>query len=996
MKKLIGLFLFVITSIAGWAQPLLVGHRGSGYGVENTEEAFREGAKLGYAYVETDVKVTKDLKFVLTHDDNLSRFGSSLTITGSTLEQLQAVTLTQKRSGVTYTGTLMSLEELLDLCTELSIKPVIELKWATGVNSNDCSNIPLLIKTIEDKGFRDKCIILTSMKPCLEYIRTNYPDVTLQFLTGEYWENHFDWCVKWKIDVDIQAGYFDKLTVQKFHDVGLKVNMWTTNDEAGYKTYGNMRCDFITTDRLDGNNLPLLDVALELEPNTIDYPNLQVPTKGEYTPEPISEIEYPAYLNNLKVKRAIIKNDRWFVLAHDSANIPYLFSINTETGESTSINTDGISGGDITLNDIAFTADGMLLGCNLATVPHAGGGDVWKIYVWKDISLQPDVFVTVDKGSMLGNWRNALTGHTFAVSGRLDALQVYMTSSTGVTYRMCGLTIDDGVVTKNCYALNNTSYTDAKWGNFLIGVTPSSRDNIFIDSPTMYGQEYTFDWNSTQAPMIEYSYMNTSVAPELTNGVSFFRRAAKVYALIPSCNSDNSSVTAKIYDVVSNIETLNEVTPSLHDDFGVATGLIASGMEYNVTEQATYIYLFVEGRGLLKMLLDKVKSEDIVADIDLAIERQWIYSNTTDNVPSHIDGNNAQQGTAVNGYFYINDSAEKLIYVYGEDGLIGTMPGGAGYGCARDDAGNIIVRDDQDAGTTHSIIIYPAGSMPDNYTGVVNLSFDVALDGQANFINASGDVLHGEGYIYMFPNEQIHANVIKLENGVVISSTKSSDLSISGSAAGYIVPNGSDSENWYYQVRGNGIYHYNGGVNIQISPAKANTSQPTMNTTGGFAILNIRGIRVLVHNSGAHYRGGFTLRNLTTNKVITSIEPIGTLGYVEGGNRSTFNWLIPEQVNKGEYILYQYCPANGIACYKVYDKNFSGIENPCIEDINQVSINIEQGFVYITGGENLTIDIFDISGILVKSSRDSIVNISELAEGIYIAKCGDKTLKFAK
>ncbi len=127
--------------------PLLVGHRGSSYGVENTEEAFRNGAKLGYQYVETDIKVTKDTKFVLCHNDDLSAFGhSSLTIDGSTLAQLQAVTLTQTRNSVKYTGKLMELGEFLDLCTELKILPVIELKWGTGVNSNDQSNMPALVQ----------------------------------------------------------------------------------------------------------------------------------------------------------------------------------------------------------------------------------------------------------------------------------------------------------------------------------------------------------------------------------------------------------------------------------------------------------------------------------------------------------------------------------------------------------------------------------------------------------------------------------------------------------------------------------------------------------------------------------------------------------------------------------------------------------------------------------------------------------------------------------
>ena len=114
-----------------------MGHRGSYWGVENTAEAFINGAKKGYHYLECDVKVTGDGVHVLTHDDSSSRLGGSLTIASSTLAQLKAETYTQTRGGVTYTGQICTLSEYLAICKEYNVKPVIELKWATGINSNE-------------------------------------------------------------------------------------------------------------------------------------------------------------------------------------------------------------------------------------------------------------------------------------------------------------------------------------------------------------------------------------------------------------------------------------------------------------------------------------------------------------------------------------------------------------------------------------------------------------------------------------------------------------------------------------------------------------------------------------------------------------------------------------------------------------------------------------------------------------------------------------------
>ncbi len=252
MKRILSITSIILTCLIAYAQkPMFVGHRGSIWGVENTIESFTNGAKNGYQYLECDVKVSADTVFVLSHDNTTERLGGKLTVAESTLEQLKSETYTQTRKGVTYTGKICTLAEYLDICTRYDVRPVIELKWATGVNNNDCSNIPLLIELIRSKGFISKCIILTSMKNCLEYIRSNYPTVTLQFLTGKHWANHFDWCVEHKMDVDIQVTHFDKSTVDKFHEAGLKVNVWTINDKDVSDKHIDYGCEFITTDYLE-------------------------------------------------------------------------------------------------------------------------------------------------------------------------------------------------------------------------------------------------------------------------------------------------------------------------------------------------------------------------------------------------------------------------------------------------------------------------------------------------------------------------------------------------------------------------------------------------------------------------------------------------------------------------------------------------------------------------------------------------------------------------
>ena len=645
MKKLYLIILMLSAVLVSSAQPILVGHRGSGYGLESSEEAFRNAKDLGYEYVESDIKVTRDTRFVLSHDDDTKRLGGNLTIAKSSLEELQSETLTQTRSGVTYTGKILSLENWLDLCDELGLKPLIELKWATGVNSNDCSNIPALIKVIEDYGYRDKCIILTSMKPCLEYIRKNYPDIKLQFLTGQYWANHFDWCVEHGIDVDIQAGYFDQSTVRKFHAAGLKVNMWTTNDEAGYRKYAGWGCDFITTDRLRASELPEI------------IPPEDLPDPGQ---------------------------------------------------------------------------------------------------------------------------------------------------------------------------------------------------------------------------------------------------------------------------------------------------------------------------------------------VNLVFERLWINSNLEGTKPEHIDGTNAQQGTAVKGLFYVNDCSDKLLYVFKEGVCIGSLPGGSGWGCCRDFAGNIILRDDKLTGTTHKFLIYEAGPTPEEPTYCKPVEVEVPLAGQTNFISASGDVLGDGGYIYLYPKNQKGVNIIEMANGVVVSVTQSKELMIEGSAAGYVIPVENSADVWYYQVRNKGIYKYRKGISDDISTGGASVQAPARNSTGGGAFVNINNNLIFIHNSGANYKGGFTVRNYSTGEVLTSVEPIGKLGYEEGGNYSTFNWLIVEEQAPQDYIIYQYSPANGMAAYRLYN-DLNGVGNVTVDA--KTSVRLENGNITVTGAPAGTdVCVYTLSGALVASGTDT-ADVSALAAGIYIVRAGDSAIK---
>jgi glycerophosphoryl diester phosphodiesterase len=107
--------------------PIAIAHRGgdaAGPGTENTIEAFRAAAGLGYKYIETDVILAASGELVLVHGSH--NWAHATVSRGITRYTLQKMTLDQMRFTLRPEGIIPTLEEVLTAFPKM--KFILDLK----------------------------------------------------------------------------------------------------------------------------------------------------------------------------------------------------------------------------------------------------------------------------------------------------------------------------------------------------------------------------------------------------------------------------------------------------------------------------------------------------------------------------------------------------------------------------------------------------------------------------------------------------------------------------------------------------------------------------------------------------------------------------------------------------------------------------------------------------------------------------------------------------
>ena len=227
----------------------MVAHRSlSGIELENTASAFVAAGNRSYWGIETDVHRTIDGKYICFHDDNTKRVGGDeMIVEKTTYETLRSIRLVDKDGQKGRKDLIMpSLAEYINICKKYDKTAVLELK-----NHFKPEHIQEIVAIIRECGWLERTTFISFDLPNMICIRSLLPEQPAQYLISEITDWLLDELVKNKLDLDIRFTALTAEYVQKLHEAGVKVNVWTVDNPEDGQRMAEYGVDYITSNILE-------------------------------------------------------------------------------------------------------------------------------------------------------------------------------------------------------------------------------------------------------------------------------------------------------------------------------------------------------------------------------------------------------------------------------------------------------------------------------------------------------------------------------------------------------------------------------------------------------------------------------------------------------------------------------------------------------------------------------------------------------------------------
>ncbi len=214
-------------------------HRGCGVNLtENTLESFKESVDLGYKYIETDVRLTKDERVIVFHDDNFNRLAKiNKKVNCLNIKDIKNIELIKG-------GTIIELGNLLEEFPKIKF----------NIDIKDPKTLTPTIKILDSFNAYSKVCLASFKSPILWRLKKIRPQScvsmgvfdVLVFKVFHKIINDVD-CIqvpiKWK-----GINVLTKSLTEIAHLNNLKVHVWTLNSEEQIVKMLNLNVDGIMSD----------------------------------------------------------------------------------------------------------------------------------------------------------------------------------------------------------------------------------------------------------------------------------------------------------------------------------------------------------------------------------------------------------------------------------------------------------------------------------------------------------------------------------------------------------------------------------------------------------------------------------------------------------------------------------------------------------------------------------------------------------------------------
>ena len=217
----------------------IVAHRGaSGYAPENTLLAFKKAIEIGCDKIELDVRLTKDKKVIVIHDDDVDRTTDGRgKIAELTLKQIKKFNCEERQK-------IPTLQEVIDLC-----KGKIDLQIELKAKGTARQVYDLIVKN----GILDDVTITSFKTRFLQEMSILNRRINLGLLFEEYIisKKIVLWIIGWLIGINYVCPNYpvvNKKIVNLAHKLGMKVYVFDVKNKKEGERLINMGVDEIGTD----------------------------------------------------------------------------------------------------------------------------------------------------------------------------------------------------------------------------------------------------------------------------------------------------------------------------------------------------------------------------------------------------------------------------------------------------------------------------------------------------------------------------------------------------------------------------------------------------------------------------------------------------------------------------------------------------------------------------------------------------------------------------